>query len=177
MTMIHKPLMSIFWAGGGSGSPARHGALLEGGCWQDRQVFFFPVTKPASLLFHSNYLPQMPKNTMPWDLENFYFLKQSQCFELFCRAASQHLGGFCHSSIPQPTQNPASASAGDCFRQSHHSGGVKSGFLLTLALLPAHPRHVWGGKGRQSGAPTLMGHQSLLVTQNIPVAAAADLQI
>lgn len=41
---------------------------------------------------------------MHWDLENFYFLKQSQCFELFCRAASQHLGGFCHSSIPQPTQ-------------------------------------------------------------------------
>lgn len=131
--------MSIFGVGGGSGPPARHGALLEGGSWQDRQVwFFFPVTKPASLLFHSNYLPQMPKNTVLWDSENFYFLKQSERFELFCHEATQHLRGFCLSSIPKPTQSPVAASSLLWIVLGNPTpfGGVKSELLLTLALPP-----------------------------------------
>lgn len=163
----------------GSGPPARHGALLEGGSWQDRQVLFLPVTKPASLLFHSNYLPQMPKNTVLWDLQNFCFLKQSERFELFCRAPSQHLGGFCLSPIPQPTQSPVSVSS---------LLWIVLGNPITLEVLNpsfCSPWHAGLTCDEGRGGRALMEHISVhsqtdsschpKYPQNIPVAAAAEL--
>jgi len=61
--------------------------------------------KLASVVSHSNYLPQMPKNIMLWDLKNFYFLKQRKHFELtwlFQHEASQSLCGFSLRSVPKP---------------------------------------------------------------------------